>query len=167
MSLRTLAFLLGFAVAAGCARQHEAPAVVVVEDARLLGRWEEDRAARIARLRELLGPVLFAKNEWKFKEEKLPVIAFTASGHLDRKGAFDGPFRVKQRGDHFTIIDCKYEGQWYASRIEYEVDGSMSWEGIKYRKKTEEPDQAPEPTPPSVTPRADARVAPIRAVSHL
>jgi hypothetical protein len=31
----------------------------------------------------------------------------------------------------------------------------------------EKPNKAPEPTSPSVTPRADARVAPAAAVAHL
>jgi hypothetical protein len=38
---------------------------------------------------------------------------------------------------------------------------------ITVRSIEQEPNQTPEPTPPSVTPRADARVAPAGVVAHL
>jgi hypothetical protein len=105
-----------------------------------------------------IGPVVVRSDE----SGRYSVVA---SRHSNWLPIWLGPAEGTQQG----IVTFELEGYTKAeerrsrftgamSRVEFEVD---------VRLKRKEPNQTPEPTPTSVTPRADARVAPAAVVAHL
>jgi len=82
-------------------------------------------------------------------------------------GALDGSERRAKRGPAKGVADVRLSGRGPARHSLRSVSRRTATSSGCGRPKTEKPNQAPEPTPTSVTPRADARVAPAAVVAHL
>ena len=100
---------------------------------------------------------------------RLAMNAFKANGDCEEIVTLEAMMTVPP-GDEQRKVSLKPwgPGTWEEGKLyEVEIARELSPRGEELTWMRKRPNKAPEPTPLRVTPRAYARVAPLRAVAHL
>jgi hypothetical protein len=145
---------------------------------RLIGTWIVDADKTLAYIREHPSS---NDDENRHAVAALAPASFTYDGHYLRCSVVNDKSTSSQTLTYHVLLDSQdiilietlHPEKQVKTRVKVKVDGELIWTTSAKRemmfafRKTAEPNKALVPTTPSVTPAADAPVAPAGVAAHL